>query len=184
MLNNSERHCVVRGLSAHCTPGMRGSSSCRPTAPGVWNRFPSRISATVSSCIRGIGHAHGHRGPRPVPSRGWKFFVFRSPKSCMTMRPAMSAVSRSRTPRRSRTTPIPTLHAALHLNHHALQIVGERAIGGGNVEVEPPINPPVRRPPGGHEAIHLLDGPLLEVVLVPLPDDRARPPRCAGHLGS
>lgn len=35
------------------TPGNRGCGSCRPATVGVRNRLPSRISATVSSCIRG-----------------------------------------------------------------------------------------------------------------------------------
>ena len=34
-------------------PGKRGVVSCLPASVGVANRFPSSISSTISSCIRG-----------------------------------------------------------------------------------------------------------------------------------
>ena len=54
--------------------------------------------------------------------------------------------------------------AALDLNHHALQI---RRVGYG--EIEPPVNAPVGGTPGGDEPVHLLHGPFLELVGIPLP---------------
>lgn len=52
----------------------------------------------------------------------------------------------------------------LDFNHHALQ--------GGIVryiEVQPAIHPTIGRALGGYKAVHLLHGPFLEVVFVPLP---------------
>ena len=73
-------------------PGKRGFVSCLPATVGVANRFPSSISATVSSCIRGYSMPNISSVPASAMNLA-KFRAFTVPSGSMIISPAMSAES-------------------------------------------------------------------------------------------